>query len=175
VTLLLALLLAGAPLQAELGEHPAPAFYQIEDPVETALDWAADGQLGRARASLEKACQQSPHDAEAWAALAVVYGELKLKAEVRRCERQVLAADPARGKSLLKTRRASFQELKAEVRAEKEARGELALPVQHLQPTPDAGAWSRLEREEAQARAKRRAAAEDEALLKTPRVKQRQK
>jgi hypothetical protein len=175
VKALLGLVLLSAPLFAELGEHPQPAFYQIQDPVETALDWAADGQLGRAQGRLEKACQASPNDAEAWAALAVVYGELKLPAEVRRCERRVLALDRAQGKTVLKTRRASFAELKAEVRAQKEARGELALPVQRLQATPDTGAWARLEKEDGKAREWRKAHAEEEAALKTPRIKQRKK
>jgi hypothetical protein len=147
IALLVGLLAAAAPAAADFTEHPKPDFYEIEDPVERALAWAADGQTGRARAALEKACALSPNDAEAWAALAVVYGELKAPGEVRRCERRTMAVDRAQGKAVLAAKRASFKELKAQIWAEKEARGENPLPVQQLQPTPDAKLWDRLERE----------------------------
>jgi predicted Zn-dependent protease len=141
------LLAAAAPAAADFSEHAKPDFYEIEDPVERALAWAADGQTGRARSALEKACTASPNDAEAWAALAVVYGELKASGAVKRCERKVMAVDRAQGKAVLAAKRASFKELKSQIWAEKEAKGENPLPVERLQPTPDAGLWERLDRE----------------------------
>jgi hypothetical protein len=170
---LLLVLVAAVPLRAELGEHPQPEFFRIDDPVDRALETAADGQLGKARAALEKACAATPNDAEAWAALAVVYGELKLPREVKRCERHVLAADREQGRAILRTRRASFQERKAEIKAEKQAKGEWPLPVQRLQDEPDTDAFARLERERAQEQKSKRAKAELEAGLRTPKVKSR--
>lgn len=144
---LVALLASAGPLAAAWREHPKPDFYEIVDPLDRALAWAADGQTGRARAALEKACAASPNDVEAWAALAVVYGELKVPAEVKRCERRAMVRGRAQGKAVLEARRASFKALKAQIWAEKEARGENSMPVQRLQATPDPGVWERLERE----------------------------
>lgn len=151
--------------------YAEPKLVRIEDPIAQAMEVAADGRLDEALVALEKAVEDSPEDAEAWASLAVVYRAKASKADARRAGKRVLTVDPQRGRQLLEDCSRAFDQRCAEIHADKEARGLIPYAVVTPWPTPDAGIWARLEKEQRTAKAEA-ALGNPESLLVGPRLKQ---
>lgn len=122
-------------------------LFLVADPVQAAVEAAADGRHEEALRGLEKAVEDAPADSDAWAALSVVSQDAGAKARAREAERRCLDADPEQGRKVLASRRASYKALKAEILAAKEKRGEIPLPVVRRKQALDPQIWARLEAE----------------------------